>query len=229
MLALLTDACQDKHNDGNDVREHLDDLSLSRRDIGNDERHDIARAEQKCAEDTYVRLPKDEDNEGDCKPSERLDRSGVLPATLDVVHYVIKSTYTCDSTSRDDRNVLIKNYVDTRRVCGCRALADRAQMESDASLIENDRANYCRRDREVHKNSVSEKDTAKCAQIIRERQCRGDQLTCGIEVGTVNEGHNEVGRAATENRDSKTRDILVAAKSYGQERVHAAESRRKYH
>ena len=227
MLALLADTRQDQHHDGHHVREHFDDLSLGGRDVGNDVRHNIASTEQDRAQDAEGRLPEDEDDESDCQPTECLDGSGIFPASLDVIHDIVEATETCDYATRKDGHVLIANNVDARGISGSGALSHGAQVKSHAGLVQHDGTDDGHRNGKIHENAMAQHHAAEVTQLLRKGERGGNQLTRGIEMGTVHKGHDEVGRADAENGDGKTRNVLVTTQGYSQDSIHRAKCRRK--
>ena len=135
VLPLVLDAGHDKHQDGDHVRGHGDELLCGGAEAWYQDAADVETAEEEGAEDAQHRFPQRKDYDGYCQPAP-VAKAVVGPGAASVVHYPVEATQSRYDSADYSGEVLILGHVYTGGIGSGRVLAHSPHVEAGSGPVE---------------------------------------------------------------------------------------------
>ncbi len=221
IFAFFTDAGDDEHDNGDDIRQHFKDGGQVHRQSGHHTGNGGSRhkeeSEQGGAEDAQVRSPKSKDNKRDGEPTERLNALVCL-AGAGVVDDVEQSAEGCNAGADAGGAVFIGGHIDAGGVGGGGVFTHGTQVKTGARARQHIRGDQ--RDDDGKK----EHHAAILQRVVLPRKGETEQLgsveILGIACLVLQHDNGHQSRA--EGGHGKTGHVLVCLEGHGQKAVDRA-------
>lgn len=225
-LALLAHTGDDQHDDGDDIREHLEQLLVAHAEILYVVVHDVESAEQERAEDAEIRSPHGENDQRDRQPAAVAERI-VRPHAAGIVHDVVQTAQPRNHAADAGGEVLIPPDVDTGGIRRGGVLADGAEMQTDTRAAQHICRDQRDDDGDIGKKAVRQEDRAEPAELVRKRQLRAEAVAGGSQADRGSAAAGELGKRTAEEvahtdaerGERKTGDVLIGAERDREEAV----------
>ena len=226
-LALVAQAGEDQHDDGDDVGEHLVELLHGQVHAGgNVHVQDVQPAEEEGGQHADVRPPYREDDQRDGQPA-AVAEGVVGPYAAGVVHDVVEAAEAGDHAADAGGRVLVAPDVDAGSIRRVGVLTHGAQVQSEARVPQDVGDDERDGDGDVSEESVGEEQLAEDAALVRKGQGTVEVRAGGAErdgghraAGQLDEGAaEEVADAHAEGGERQAGHVLVGAQGDGEEAV----------
>ena len=154
VFPLFADTDRHQHDDGNDIREHLNEGQQAHGDIEIIEQ-DIQRAKQIAAEDGHGGLPGGKDDDGDGEPA-AVAEAVIGPDTIAVIHDVEQAAKAGNHAADAGGKVFITGNIDTRGIGSGGVFAHGAQVQAGAAAAKEQADRYRQNDGEIDQKAIGE-------------------------------------------------------------------------
>lgn len=219
----------DQNQDGNDIGNHLDQLDgivwkLESQHLWKIVVQPVEHTEHISAPDDVLGLPGGEDDQRNGKPAKSLYGVRCRPSRITIVHDVIYTAESGDSGAQAGSQIFVTSDINTGSISGRGIFTYCTKVQACArpinEIVQYGGDQYCK----VHHEPIREKHFAKPAQMCAEVGDRFGKyfMSKGCFDGSTaveNKDTKEVCHTCTEDRQSKTGNVLVCTQCDRQQAV----------
>ena len=227
ILPLVAHGGEHKHNQGDDIGQHLVQLLHGKVCSRGDEQiQDVQSAEEDGAENAHIGPPDGEDHQSNCQPA-TVTEGIVGPDAAGVVHNIIQSAQARDHGADAGRLILIAGDVDTRCIGGSRALAHCPELQAHPGLFQHIGGHQRNDDGRISQEAIGKEQFAEYAGGLRNGQGLAEIAGGGrqgdggdLRAGELDErAAEEIAEAHAEGGHGQARDVLVGPERHRQEAI----------
>src|SRR5699024_6243252 len=151
----LTEAGDYQNDDGNYIRQRLENFLHASSQSGDVQIQDVESAEKESSPYSVQRFPQSEDYKGNRKPSS-VAEAVIRPGSAGVLHNKVQTAQTRKACADAGGKIFILRNVDSRRVRGRRAFSDRAEIQSVSGAEQENGKHHCSNDAQVSHKTIAE-------------------------------------------------------------------------